>query len=50
VGRPYLWGLSVNGQAGVEDVIAQLRAGLERTMQLLGRTSLKELDSTVLAR
>jgi 4-hydroxymandelate oxidase len=49
IGRPYLWGLAVQGQAGVEDVITQLRGGLVRTMQLLGRRTLAELDASVLA-
>lgn len=49
VGRPYLWGLAVQGQAGVQDVITQLRSGLERTMQLLGRPSLNGIDPSVLA-
>jgi isopentenyl diphosphate isomerase/L-lactate dehydrogenase-like FMN-dependent dehydrogenase len=49
IGRPYLWGLAVQGQAGVEDVISQLRVGLVRTMQLLGRRTLAELDTSVLA-
>jgi 4-hydroxymandelate oxidase len=48
IGRPYLWGLAVQGQAGVEDVIGQLRRGVERTMQLLGRTSLAQIDRSVL--
>ncbi|MCI0435796.1 MAG: alpha-hydroxy-acid oxidizing protein [Gemmatimonadetes bacterium] len=44
IGRPYLWGLAVGGQAGVEDVIRQLVTGVERTLQLMGRTSLAQLD------
>ncbi|MGH7502599.1 MAG: alpha-hydroxy acid oxidase [Longimicrobiales bacterium] len=50
IGRPYLWGLAVRGQAGVEDVIEQFRQGVVRTMQLLGCTSLQQLDRSVLAR
>ena len=43
VGRPYLYGLAVGGQQGVEHVLAILRAEVERTMALLGRTTVAEL-------
>jgi 4-hydroxymandelate oxidase len=36
IGRPILWGLAVNGQAGVRDVLALLRAELELAMALSG--------------
>ena len=48
IARPYLWGLAVNGQRGVEDVIGILRAEIERTMALLGRPTLADLDESVL--
>jgi isopentenyl diphosphate isomerase/L-lactate dehydrogenase-like FMN-dependent dehydrogenase len=37
IGRPYLWGLAAEGEAGVERVLSLLRAELERTLALLGR-------------
>lgn len=36
IGRPYLWGLSAFGQAGVERVLAILRAELELIMKQCG--------------
>jgi 4-hydroxymandelate oxidase len=48
IGRPYLWGLAVDGQQGVETVIAQLRAELKRALALVGHTSVKTLDRSLL--
>jgi 4-hydroxymandelate oxidase len=48
IARPYLWGLAVAGQAGVEDVLRIIRTEMERTMALLGRSSLGALDESVL--
>ncbi len=47
IGRPYLWGLAVDGQAGVERVLALLRAELERALALLGRPTPAALDRAV---
>ncbi|HEX2203277.1 MAG TPA: alpha-hydroxy acid oxidase [Longimicrobium sp.] len=44
VGRPYLWGLAAGGQAGVERVLALLRAELERALALLGRPTVAAVD------
>lgn len=49
IGRPYLWGLAVGGQAGVERVMWLLRDELERAMALLGRPRLADLDRGVLS-
>jgi L-lactate dehydrogenase (cytochrome) len=43
IGRPYLYGLAVGGERGVEHVVNLLLSQLTRTMQLLGVTSLAEL-------
>ena len=43
VGRAYLYGLMAGGRAGVDRMIAILRADIQRTMQLLGAVSLDEL-------
>ncbi|MEM7274307.1 MAG: pre-mycofactocin synthase MftD [Actinomycetota bacterium] len=44
IGRAYLWGLAVNGQAGVENVLDVLRGGIEATMRGLGKRSITELS------
>ena len=48
VGRPYLWGLALDGQAGVETVLRGLLAELDLTMTLSGFTRLSEIDSGAL--
>ncbi|UOQ56812.1 alpha-hydroxy-acid oxidizing protein [Leucobacter allii] len=44
IGRAYLYGLMAGGRAGVDRTIAILRTEIERTMQLLGVSSLAELE------
>ena len=44
VGRAYLYGLMAGGRQGVDRAIAILRQDVERTMRLLGVTSLEELE------
>ncbi|MFT4219638.1 MAG: alpha-hydroxy acid oxidase [Microbacterium sp.] len=44
VGRAYLYGLMAGGRAGVDRAIAILRSEIERTMTLLGVSSLAELE------
>ncbi|MCC6175345.1 MAG: alpha-hydroxy-acid oxidizing protein [Chloroflexi bacterium] len=48
IGRPYLWGLAVDGQAGAERAIEILRAEIDRTQGLLGRPTLADLDRSAL--
>ncbi|MCP3168759.1 alpha-hydroxy acid oxidase [Myxococcus qinghaiensis] len=48
VGRPFLYGLAANGQAGVELALDILCAEMDRTLALLGRPRLAELDRTAL--
>ena len=43
IGRAYLWGLAANGQAGVENVLDILRAGIDSTLLGLGRASVADL-------
>ncbi|HSF17543.1 MAG TPA: alpha-hydroxy acid oxidase [Vicinamibacteria bacterium] len=43
IGRPYLWGLSAFGQAGVEAVLEVLRRELEIVMKQSGTTSIREI-------
>ena len=50
LGRPYMWGLAVGGQAGVEQVIRNLGAETDLTMALCGGTSFRDLAPDLLAR
>jgi heme/flavin dehydrogenase (mycofactocin system) len=43
IGRAYLWGLAANGQAGVENVLDDLRGGIDSTLMGLGVGSIHEL-------
>ena len=43
IGRPYLWGLAAGGESGVAQVVAFLRAELERVMAMTGCRSLDEV-------
>lgn len=43
IGRPVLWGLAVDGQAGVASVLAMLRRELELAMMLCGAPSVAQL-------
>jgi 4-hydroxymandelate oxidase len=48
VGRPYLYGLAVEGSAGVQDVIQILRDELRAAMGLCGITSIAAISHSVL--
>jgi lactate 2-monooxygenase len=43
VGRPWVYGLAIGGQEGVEQVVKQTLAELEITMGLCGYSSLSEI-------
>jgi isopentenyl diphosphate isomerase/L-lactate dehydrogenase-like FMN-dependent dehydrogenase len=43
IGRAYLWGLAVNGQTGVENVLDILRGGIDSAMRGLSLSSVDEL-------
>ena len=47
IGRPYLYGLSVEGPEGIRDVVHILRSELEVAMALTGRTRLDQIDRTI---
>ena len=49
IGRPYLWGLAVDGADGARAVLEMLRAELELAMSLLGQPSVAHLDGQVIA-
>ena len=44
IGRAALWGLAANGQAGVENVLDVLRAGIDSALLGLGRAAVAELE------
>jgi 4-hydroxymandelate oxidase len=48
IGRPYLFGLSVGGDAGVTKVIRILQTELQIAMALTGRTTIGSVDKSVL--
>ncbi len=48
IGRPYLYGLAVDGTAGVRRIIQILQTEFEMAMALTGRTSISAIDHTVL--
>jgi L-lactate dehydrogenase (cytochrome) len=43
IGRAYLWGLAANGETGVANVLEIFRAGIEETLNGLGRDSIDDL-------
>lgn len=49
IGRPVIWGLTLNGSDGVRDVLEYLRIELVRAMQLTGSASLKDITPDLLA-
>jgi isopentenyl diphosphate isomerase/L-lactate dehydrogenase-like FMN-dependent dehydrogenase len=50
IGRPQLWGLAVAGEAGVAHVLEMLRKEVDRTMGLLGASSIAQLDTSLIRR
>lgn len=48
LGRPYVWGLALGGEAGVEQVLRSLLAELDLTLALSGYTSLDQVDGDAL--
>jgi lactate 2-monooxygenase len=49
LGRPYIWGLALDGQAGVETVLKMVLAELDLTMALCGLTRPGQLGPDALA-
>jgi 4-hydroxymandelate oxidase len=50
IGRPYIYGLTAFGQAGVERVLDILRAELALTMRQCGTPSLKDISASAVSR
>jgi L-lactate dehydrogenase (cytochrome)/glycolate oxidase len=44
IGRAYLWGLAAGGQAGVENVLDLMRAGIDSALLGMGKSSIAELS------
>jgi 4-hydroxymandelate oxidase len=49
IGRPVIWGLAVNGEAGVRDVLHILEEELLLAMRLVGRTTLSSIDRSLVS-
>lgn len=49
IGRPAIWGLSVDGQRGVENVIKILRKEFDITMTLMGCTKVSDITKDMVA-
>jgi L-lactate dehydrogenase (cytochrome) len=49
LGRPYVWGLSLGGEAGVEAVLRMVLGELDLTMALCGLTRVEEIGPELLA-
>ena len=43
IGRSFIWGLTVNGEAGVSNVLQIIRAGIDETLNGLGRASIHDV-------
>lgn len=50
IGRPYLWGLAVDGQAGVSRVLELLRSELDLCMALSGRPNISDIERDLIHR
>ena len=50
LGRPYIWGLALGGQEGVEEVLRNFLADLDLTLALSGYTSYRALEPSALVR
>jgi L-lactate dehydrogenase (cytochrome) len=48
IGRAYLWGLAVAGEAGARKVVSMLKAEIEKTLMLLGTPTIAELDRSAI--
>jgi isopentenyl diphosphate isomerase/L-lactate dehydrogenase-like FMN-dependent dehydrogenase len=50
LGRPYVYGLAIGGEAGVRDVLRNMRSELDLTMGLAGCTSIAEITREMVVR
>jgi isopentenyl diphosphate isomerase/L-lactate dehydrogenase-like FMN-dependent dehydrogenase len=49
IGRPYAYALAATGEAGVRQVIRNLRADIDLELGLSGRDSVRGLDRSLLS-
>ena len=49
IGRPFYWGLAVDGENGVRDVINILKQELEQAMKYCGITDVENIDPNLLS-
>lgn len=49
MGRPLLWGLAVNGQSGVEDVLKLIKSELEIAMSICGTPKIGDITRDMVA-
>ena len=47
IGRPFLWGLAVGGEAGVRQILEIFRAEIDTNMAQLGRPTIASIDRTM---
>ena len=50
IGRPYIWGLAVNGEAGVTQVLDLLREEFRIAMGLTGCVNVREISNELIFR
>ena len=48
IGRPYCYGLAIGGGPGVQRVVEILRRELEMALMLIGRSTLRDIDPSIL--
>lgn len=48
IGRPYCYGLAIGGGPGVQRVVEILRRELEMALMLIGRSTLRDIDRSIL--
>ena len=49
-GRPVFWGLALDGEKGVTTMLEILRSDFEKSMRFSGRTSVDQLDDSLVGR
>jgi 4-hydroxymandelate oxidase len=48
IGRPYVWGLAVGGEAGVRHVLQLLYDEIKLAMTLCGKPNLNSIDRSLI--
>ncbi|HYZ91213.1 MAG TPA: alpha-hydroxy acid oxidase [Actinomycetota bacterium] len=50
IGRPYLWALAIDGEAGVRELIARFKNEVRSAMALAGQTDATSVDPSIVVR